>query len=96
MFRQILKAAWAKLKAPFVFIARLTGGLFYDANGKVIPAHFVTAYSVVLFTGVTLYLVLNRITWPHYDTFAAATMGTGAGGLISRIVPTIFSKGENK
>lgn len=41
---------------------------------------FISFFLALAFLVVTFYLVFNRLTWAHYDTFAVACCTGGVGG----------------
>lgn len=51
-------------------------------NGQLSLTRSLTVLSYFLFAGVSIYLILNGISWSHYDTFASLT---GGGGLATQI-----------
>ena len=42
-------------------------------------SRYIAFVLIVLFIGVSIYLVINKYTWGNYDTFALATVLGGTG-----------------
>lgn len=51
-------------------------------NGEVSLTRVLTIAYFVAFVAITVYLVVNNLTWGGYDTFAAIAGGGGAASLV--------------
>jgi len=55
-------------------------------------SRYISVILLILFTGVTLYLVYNKYTWGNYDTFAFFTAGGGAGSqLVNKFINSKYN-----
>jgi hypothetical protein len=52
--------------------------LFCDEKGKPSLTDVLAGLSFCLFAAVSLWLILRREAWPHFDTFANCTVGGGS------------------
>lgn len=51
--------------------------LFYE-GGNPSLTRVMSAFLILLFAGVSLYLVIKSQSWQHYEVFATVTAGGGA------------------
>jgi hypothetical protein len=56
---------------------QLVVGMLYE-NGQLSFTRFITLLFILLFVGVTIYLVATGKTWSHYSEFSTMTAGGGA------------------
>lgn len=62
-------------------IVEFAKGLFYEDGSPSLTRTLAVLY-FVLFAGVSIYLVLTKISWGSYETFATLAGGGGAAAQI--------------
>ena len=64
--------------------------LLYE-NGQLSLTRVLAVASFVSFLSGTAYLMLMQIMWPHYDTFATATIGGTATQVLNKFINSKFN-----
>lgn len=70
---------WEAMKSGKVL--EFISGLYHEPFGPSLTRVIITA-AFLLFTGVTLFLVIKGMSWEHYDTFALVAGGGSICGQV--------------
>ena len=65
-------------------------------NGQLSLTRVLACLSFIAFIAGTAYLMVRQISWPHYDTFATATIGGTATQVVNKFINSKFNSDTGK
>ena len=65
-------------------------------NGQLSLTRVLACLSFMTFIVGTAYLMAKQVSWPHYDTFSAATIGGTATQVINKFINSKFNSDTGK